>query len=175
MKKSQLRKIIRESIREMVEEKQMLNEIEGCHFSFSSGECGPSYCTTTEMWGGGQDCVCRTFQPGSDDCDQSNTGGSIGVSSDLGGMSKGTGMGGGTDVKKPNDKKYSMKEIEAGDIEPILPSTDKEEKWCTCRYHRCLRDNTQTSSTLSWGGCTGSGACGCMGSKLKSPSKSTKL
>ena len=162
MKKSQLRKIIRESIREMVEGKQMLNEIEGCHFHWSTGECGPSYCTTTEIWGGSQDCICRTFQPGSDDCDQSDTGGSIGVSSDLGGMSK---------------------DIEVGDVEPILPSTDKKyslnekpEKWCTCRYHRCLRDNTQTDSTLSWGGCTGSGACGCMGSKIKYTSKqSTKF
>jgi len=149
MKKSQLRKIIRESIREMVEEKQMLNEIEGCHFSFTEPrECGPSYCRTHTLSNGAQSCACNSWIAGTDECDQSDTGGSIGVSSDLGGMSK---------------------DIEAGDIEPILPSTDKKysmkeaaEEWCTCRYYRCKRDNTQTDSTLSWGGCTGSGACGCM-------------
>ena len=155
MKKSQLRKIIRESIREIVEEKQMLNEIEGCHFSFSSGECGPSYCRIYSN-GDGESCACHSWIAGTDDCNEDDTG-SIGVSSDLG---------------------YADK---FGDIEPTLPSTDKKyslnekpEKWCTCRYYRCLRDNTQTDSTLSWGGCTGSGACGCMSGKINISPKSFK-
>ena len=141
MKKSQLRKIIRESIKGLMTEKQMLNEIEGCHFGFPNGDCGPSHCTTYPS-GGGETCACRTFKPGSDDCDETDTGSYSG------------------DFKKKY--KHPMGEIKGMEREPILPSTDSAVEWCTCRYYRCKKDTTQTNSTLSWGGCTGSGACGCM-------------
>ena len=142
MKKSQLRSIIRETIKQIGEEKQMLNEVEGCHFSFPNGDCGPSHCTTYSSGNAGEICACRSFVPGSDDCDESDTGSYVGGS-----------------VKT---KIQPMGEIKGMGREPILPSTDAAEEWCTCRYYRCKKDTTKTNSTISWGGCTGSGACGCM-------------
>ena len=157
MKKSQLRKLIRESIKELMTEKQTLNEIAGCHFHPTSGACGPSHCTTHPS-GGGEKCACRTFLPGSDDCDKSDTGSYSG------------------DFEKQY-KKQPRSEIKGMEREPILPSTDTAVEWCTCRYYRCKKDTSQTNSTLSWGGCTGSGACGCMsGNKTGGhPSLSTKF
>jgi hypothetical protein len=161
MNKSQLRQLIRESIREIMGGKQMLNEYVGCSFHWKTGECGPSYCSIQAGDYGGEYCLCRTWMPGSDYCDESDTGGSMGVSNNLGGISKGTGISGGTGVKKPTYQKYSMKEIDM-DIEPILPSTDKKNEWCTCRRFRCKKEEGHAWTTWNYSECTGEGGCACL-------------
>ena len=160
MNKSQLRQLIRESIREIMGGKQMLNEGPKCSFHWKTGECGPSYCHIVSGTNG-EFCFCRSHMPDSDKCNESDTGGSMGVSNNLGGISKGTGISGGTGVKKPTYQKYSMKEIDM-DIEPILPSTDKKNEWCTCHQYRCKKEEGHAYTTWNYSECTGEGGCACL-------------
>lgn len=154
MNKLELRKIIRESIKEVMESKtkQMLNEIQGCHFHWQTGECGPNYCEIMQD-GGGERCVCRSFVGNTNDCDETDTGSSTGINTDL---SKGDLNFGFEDPNKPT-----------GSFPNKQALNEKKVYWCTCRYYRCLRNGDGTpggNSTLSWGGCTGSGACSCINS-----------
>ena len=102
---------------------------------------------------GGERCMCNSWNPGTDDCNTSDVNNVDDSSNHV--------------VLHLDDDEYS-----------INPSTDygkytrprlkedrgllTEEKWCTCKHYRCEKDQNKGNSSLSWGGCTGSGACGCM-------------
>lgn len=131
-------------------ESTLLTEEKGCEYSYSTKECGPSYCSSQPS-GGGERCLCNSWLPGSDSCDTSDTGS----------------YGGGWEEEMALDKDVSYNVKPSISRSPrirenksILEEAPKE--WCTCRHYRCERDTTKANSTLSWGGCTGSGACGCM-------------
>jgi hypothetical protein len=151
MKKSQLRKIIRESIKEV-----MLNENVTCGFDYHTGDCEPADSCETVSVGydrgfTGEYCRCKgnpnkiVCTP--DDC-----------------------PGCGDNVSDPADINKTI--TRGGEpVNPFEPTpTDSlgslnEDKivWCTCKTRRCKRDPQQGGpSSLSWGGCTGSGACDCI-------------
>ena len=145
----------------------MLNEIQGCHFHWQTGECGPNYCETYNdpALPGGERCICRSFI--GNDCDETDTGGSIGIDNDNF-LSKDDLEMDKFGFEDPKNPKGSV---------PMDKKALNEERvsWCTCRYYRCLRNGDGSAggnSTLSWGGCTGSGACSCINawnSKIKTP------
>ena len=64
--------LIQEANKRLIES-TLLTEEKGCEYSYSTGECGPSYCSSQSS-GGGERCLCNSWLPGSDSCDTSDTG-----------------------------------------------------------------------------------------------------
>ena len=140
MKKTQLIKLIRESIKKLREEKGPLNEAPGCYFD-TQGTCGPGYCSEYQESDGGFTCGCNSFIPMTDDCDTTDTGGRSG---------------------------------DRGNKNPTTLN-ETEKNYCVCKTYKCLRDpQSGGNSTISYGGCTGSGACSCINNASYGPTNISK-
>ena len=185
MKKTQLIKLIRESIKKLREEKGPLNEAPGCSFD-TKGNCGPGYCSEYQE-DGGIKCGCNSFKPMSDDCDTTDTGGRSGdrvnktPTKSLNEKEKGCWVmcdwapSGGqqkewcSNCNSENKKKKCCKKSiwqKGGKMGPSSDSkqlNETEKNYCVCKRFKCLRDpQSGGNSTISYGGCTGSGACSCI-------------